>query len=182
MTDIALEAGEQELVALVSEVAADVLAAGAAQLRIERDDRTGVAFYSWITTFGCAVIELAPTRDDACPVAVSDAGEWVDISPGPEGQGTTFELWAKTRAESLELTRRCVRAVIEGGYEVSLERRRRLLGIRPPFWWFVGTFHTTSGTETYRRGPADLEQHLPLFGADAPTASRYGPHRYPAYV
>src|SRR5436309_7095524 len=57
-----------------------------------------------------AVFKLTPAADQACPLQIwAYAPTWIDFSFGPEGTGTSFELWAERRDERIALLRDCLR-------------------------------------------------------------------------
>jgi hypothetical protein len=127
MNEAALHAAVQRALAVVREVAGDLLAAGQAQLDVEDDYQ----------------IKLTPTKPAACPVVirVSDLDIWLELGPDQ----WSHELWQPDEDERLRQLRLCLSAVIAGRYEERVGTETRGLLWRRQMSYHVGTFHTAEG-------------------------------------
>jgi len=166
---------EQHVHDVVLEATANAIEAGKANLHTH-----------WWLEIGDPDFVLTPTNPRACQVWIGESGTWNNFGFGPEGAGTTFELWAKREDERDALLRDSLRAVIDGRFEIELRSRRSLFRRRPlPSWWIFGTFHgVNSGRLTYKRFPADPEDFRFAFGDQTSTsgeAQSVGPHRFEPY-
>jgi hypothetical protein len=119
---------EQHVYDAVAETAANVIDAGEAELRTR-----------WWPEISSPDFVLTPTNRRACQVWIMERGAWNNFGFGPEGAGSTFELWARRDDDRHALLRECLRAVVEGRFEIELRSRRSLFRRRPlSSWWILG--------------------------------------------
>jgi len=128
------------------------------------------------------VFRLTPINRAACPISIVEFGTWNNFEFGPEGQGSAFELWAEQQEERDELLASCVRAVMEGRFEIAL-RGGRAFGRPKSGWTLVGRFiDLPGGTLRYERTPVYAEEFHFVFGSSPPAPGEdAGPHRFEAY-
>jgi len=128
------------------------------------------------------VFQLTPIDAAACPIVIVEFGMWNNFEFGPTGQGSAFELWAEHQEERDELLANCLRAVMEGRFEIAL-RGGRVLGRPKDAWTLVGRFlDLPGGTLRYEKTPVRAEEFQFVFGDSLPAPGEdAGPHRFDAY-
>jgi len=128
------------------------------------------------------VFQLMPINAAACPISIVELGTWNNFEFGPKGQGSAFELFAEHQEERDELLAKCLRAVMEGRFEIAL-RGGRTFGRPRNGWTLVGRFlDLPEGTLRYERTPVPAEAFRFVFGDALPAPGEdAGPHRFEAY-
>ena len=110
------------------------------------------------------VFQLTPINPAACRIVIVEFGMWNNFEFGPKGQGSAFELWAEHQEERDELLANCLRAVMEGRFEIAL-RGGKVLGRPRDGWTLVGRFlDLPEGTLRYERTPMNAEAFQFVFG------------------
>ena len=98
-----------------------------------------------------ARIDVLPANPSACGVSIFPMGHQIDLLLGPDG--VLHELWQKRHEERLHNLRRCLTAVITGGYEERWHQKR----LPWPHTQLVGTFHTEQGDIVFKHQGGEPE-------------------------